>query len=351
MKKTIVDGKSLCLDRKTGIVRVHIEILKRLDRLVKPDQIEILIPNNLTCQYRFKNIKVVKYGRSIHLIWRQFFFAIYVLKNKAVALNLSNSAPLLCPGVVCIHDINAVENPRNYSASLLSRVLNLEKWSKKIICKRSKVLFCPSEFTKSELLREFHCKNEKIRVINFGWQHYENIIPDNTCLNKYGVEKGSFYFSIGSLAKHKNFEWIINAAKMNKNCSFVIAGAADPKVFGYECTEDGLKGIKYVGYLTDEEAKAFMQNCKAFIFPSLYEGFGIPPLEALSVGTEVIASNIPVLREVLKGSVHYIDPYNANVDLDKKSRELLPASKNMVLGLYSWDKAAEQIWDLICEFS
>ena len=70
------------------------------------------------------------------------------------------------------------------------------------------------------------------------------------------------------------------------------------------------------GYITDGEIKYLMANCKAFIFPSFFEGFGIPPLEALSVGAKIIVSNTSCLPEIFGDSAYYIDPHNYNINLD-----------------------------------
>ncbi len=349
-RKVIIDGKSLCSNQITGIVRVHLEVIKRLDELVEPGQVELLIPEKCRCKQDFKNLKVVNYGKSLHIIWRQVFFAFYVMKHKGIALCMSNSAPIICPSIVCIHDINAVLNPDFYNTKPISKLLHLETISKFLICRNATKIFCPSNFTKKELLKRFRCKNPEIAVVNLGWEHYKEIEPNYAILDKYGLVKGTYYFSIGSLAPHKNFQWIIEAAKKNIDNTFVIAGGADPKVFGYEYTEEKLKGIKYVGYISDQESKALMDGCKAFLFPSLYEGFGIPPLEAMSVGANVIASDIPVLREVLGDAIHYIDPNDPNVNLDKILNTKLKEKREDVLNRYSWEKTARQIWNIILEY-
>ena len=78
-----------------------------------------------------------------------------------------------------------------------------------------------------------------------------------------------------------------------------------------------LDNVIYLGFVSDEEMKTLMANCKAFIHPALYEGFGITPMEAMSVGAELIISNAACLPEIYGKSAHYIDPHNSDVDLDK----------------------------------
>lgn len=90
----------------------------------------------------------------------------------------------------------------------------------------------------------------------------------------------------------------------------------------------------------------FMKKCKAFVFPSIYEGFGIPPLEALYFGSKVICSDRSCLPEIYKNYVIYINPYNYNINLDELVDMKVEDAKNL-LKLYSWDRSAEIILDII----
>ena len=109
------------------------------------------------------------------------------------------------------------------------------------------------------------------------------------------------------------------------------------------------ENVYMLGYITDEDACSLMKNCRAFIFPSLYEGFGLPPLEALALGADVIASNTTSLPEVLGRSVHYIDPNDYNVSLDKLLTETID-SPNEALSRFSWKKSSERLLGIIKEY-
>lgn len=92
-----------------------------------------------------------------------------------------------------------------------------------------------------------------------------------------------------------------------------------------------------------------MKHCKAFIFPSFYEGFGIPPLEAMSAGAPVIISDRASLPEVFGGSAHYVDPNNPAVNFDRILSENTEPAEN-VLKKYSWSKTAKRVLSVISEF-
>ena len=104
----------------------------------------------------------------------------------------------------------------------------------------------------------------------------------------------------------------------------------------------------YTGYASDQLAKTLMKFCKAFIFPSYYEGFGIPPLEALSLGAKVIVSNTASLPEIFGNSAYYISPDNADIDLNELISKPV-ADADEVLSKYSWEKSAKQLLDILKE--
>ena len=89
-----------------------------------------------------------------------------------------------------------------------------------------------------------------------------------------------------------------------------------------------------------------MQQCKAFIHPAIYEGFGIPPLEAMSCGASVIVSTATCLPEIYGKSAHYIDPLNYDVDLDALLAEPVAARED-VLGKFDWQREGEKLLELL----
>jgi glycosyltransferase involved in cell wall biosynthesis len=163
------------------------------------------------------------------------------------------------------------------------------------------------------------------------------------------VKKGEYYFSLGSLSKRKNVKWIIKYARKNPDSIFAISGVSLHTVKVNELNKGIPPNIILLGYLDDSKVKELMENCKAFILPSYYEGFGLTPLEALSCGAQIIIANAASLPEIYGNTAHYIDPFNTNVDLDALLNE--PVEKpDAILAKYSYDISARKVYNLIWEF-
>lgn len=346
MKKIVIDGKCLNSKRISGIERVYIEVLKRLDHLVEPGQVEILVPNTYDNLPVYQNIKIVKYGKPIKGLWRQLILPYYIWKHRAIGFHMNNTAPIIKPDVVCLYDINNIANPQFFAKSKIDTIFHSRYRIKAAICKNAKKIIVSSDFTKSELKKYFSCDLEKIETVYLGWQHYLNI-SDTDCLEKYGLKKNNYFFAMSNLAPTKNFKWVLDEAKKHPEEKFVIAGACKPEIFGDTYSPERLKAIKYLGYISDGEAKALMKNSKAFLYPSLYEGFGIPPLEALSTGTTVILSDIPCLKEVFGEYVYYIDPHITDYDLGRIIDNNQIKDPYELLQKYSWDKTASEMWGIV----
>ena len=198
-----------------------------------------------------------------------------------------------------------------------------------------------------EVQNYYHVPDNRIDIVSCGWEHMNTTTEDDSILNRLELNDGcEFFFSLGSKYKHKNFRWILEAARYNPKYKFVITGTG-----AFSNNENELKmvvpkNVIFTGYITNEEIKSLMIHCKALIQPSLYEGFGLPPLEALSVGASIVVSNKSCLPEIYKGVAHYIDPYNYNVDLDKLMDESVDNPK-IVLDEYTWERAAAQLLNVL----
>ncbi|GHU80157.1 hypothetical protein AGMMS49992_32920 [Clostridia bacterium] len=170
------------------------------------------------------------------------------------------------------------------------------------------------------------------------------IQEDNDTLKRYGLNTNDFYFCIGSRSPNKNIKWVIKLAQAMQNDIFVVAGANE-KIFSSENIDNHAKNVRFIGYTTDEETKALMSNCKAFLFPSIYEGFGMPPLEAMGSGcTSVYVSDIQVMHEIYSNFVSYIDLHVCSLPSVNAS-----TGNIALLEKYSWKSSAKILLDCFHE--
>lgn len=343
-KKIAINGQFLAR-RMTGQERFANEIVLELDKIVDKDTVELVVPVHAQNIPSLTNIKVVKYGNMKSHLWEQTNFAFYCIIRKALSLNLCSIVPLLKPGIVCIHDLSYKVNPQYFKTryAVLSRVWHIvHYWVGWLV---SPLIYTVSEYSKNQMIEIYNVKPEKIHVIANGWQHFLRINYDDTIFDKYPqLEKGKYFFTLGSLAPNKNIEWILKAAKFNPEYQFAIAGKASLEAYGKDYSESNLPNVHFLGFISDGNVKSLMRNCKAFILPSRYEGFGIPPLEAMSVGAKVIVSNVSCLPEIYRDSAHYIDPDKAEINLDELLNHPVGDSQE-VLKKYSFESSARSIWD------
>ena len=337
MKGVLINGKFLS-QRITGVQRYAIEIVNALDNMIFPGQLEIAVPPNAQNVPRYRNIRIKRVGHFKGILWEQISFAVYALRHKKAPLNLCNVSPLLCPGFVCIHDVKIRACPQYFSKSFIFwyRLLFLNAM------RRAYQVVTDSEFSKDEIKKYYGGFVDRICVIFCSWEHYERVGYDGGVLKKYQLSSDGFYFALGSMDPNKNLKWLANAAKKNQDSIFALAGSVNKTVFAEAGDFTCPPNVRFLGYVSDEEAKTLMRECRAFLFPSFYEGFGIPPLEALSAGAKrVVVSDIPVMHEIFSDAVSYIDPYGDNVDLTQIN-EISEEKRNEILDRYRWEESARE---------
>ena len=342
MKKVVINGKFLT-QRITGVQRYAREIVSQRDLITQVGQIEIAAPADTKDIPQYKSIKVVQVGKLKGQLWEHISLPVYAKKKNALLLNLCNVGPLCKPDIVCIHDVKINARPQDFSKKFLAWYNLLFKNT----AKKAKKIITVSEFSKSEIMKYYHVEENRIVVIPNAWQHYQKVGYDEQSLGKYSLEKGSYYFAMSSLEPNKNFKWIADAALENPEETFAVAGSINERVFQDGLGFDVPGNMKLLGYVSDKEAKTLMRDCKAFLFPSFYEGFGIPPIEAISAGArQVVVSDIPVMHELFGDGAVYVSPEKYDIDL-KSCMEEKSTVDTKVLDQYSWEKSARKLMEVL----
>ena len=341
--KYVINGKFLS-QKMTGVQRFAREIVRALDDTEWAKMYELAIPQNAQDDLGLKNIVVKKIGINKGILWEQLDFPLYLFVKGRIGINLGNVAPLIKPDCVCIHDMIVIKYPDWFSRvyCIWMRLLYFNTFH------RAKKLFTVSEFSRHEIQKYYPFYDKDIVVLSEGWQHMESLSYENEfeILKKFQLKKNEYMFSNYQLAPYKNFDWVIEVSKRNTDVLFVVTGWKN-KIVHKDFDVIIPQNVMMLGYVSDLELKVLLKNCKAFIFPSFYEGFGLPPIEALAMGVNVIVSDIPTTREILDDSVVYINPREYNVDLHRIEFPL-KENRQKVLEKYSWRKGAITLSNTLC---
>ena len=217
-----------------------------------------------------------------------------------------------------------------------------------------------SESVKAELVKEFSLDPARCVVTHAPPEDSYFVLSDNEVHNKYGIPTKKFIFFIGNLEPRKNLSVLVEAYRKLPNnikseYSLVLAGGKGWKTEKSRASIDKARAanenVIHIGYADQKDAAALFQKASLFVMPSIYEGFGMPILEAMAGGTPVVASDIPVLREAGGDAALYADPHDALDFRDKilsiltsesKARELnMKAKKQLVK--FSWEQNAKKI--------
>jgi glycosyltransferase involved in cell wall biosynthesis len=347
--KYVINGDFFCR-RLTGIERYAYEITLRLDKISKPDEIAIIVPNNAENVPEFSNLKLIRHKKNVksHLWWQMVTLQWFLITHREyTVIEFGNTALPFAPGIVFLHDIYCEFFPEDFTG-LRDNIIRLyNKWQYRLISKKAKKIGTVSQFTKNQIIQNFHISPDKITVIHSSWNHFRNIAADYSVFTDHpSLKQGNYFFSLGSLSKRKNIKWIIEYARKNPDSLFAISGVSLPTVKADELDNATPQNIILLGYLDDSKVKALMEKCKAFILPSYYEGFGLTPLEALSCGAPIIVANAASLPEIYGNTAHYIDPFNTDVDLDRLLQDSVE-KPDAILAQYSYDMAAEKVYNLV----
>lgn len=344
--KVIINGDFLAMEKSAGVGRYATEIIKELDKVPLTNQYECVMPTYAIKSIKLNNIKPVRIGNRPLLLWKNFDLPRYVNSNKGLLVDLTQAFPFGIKGITCVHDCMPELSNSSYKGFLGKTIRRgMKLLQRRNAIQKNKLVITVSENSKKDIIEIYKISPSKIVVIGNAWQHINEFGFDDSILEKYGLLENSYCFSLGSKVPHKNIEWVVAAARQNPNLKFVVSGENDycKEIEGF----GEIYNMIFTGYIPDEQIKSLMLHCKAFIYPSIYEGFGIPPMEALALGKPAIVSNSSCLPEIYQESVHYIDPHERDgIYIDKiLEDEVKPAE--LVLGRYSWKKSAEELEECI----
>lgn len=284
-----------------------------------------------------RNLAVVAPSDSFTLVspsgllksrWWSLGLPLYLLRNSFDLFHGTNyEVPFWsrCPTVVTIHDLSLLLHSGVHRDQLVGRA----RWRLPWMAKRASKIITPSNSIKTELCEAFGIHPDKVAVTPEAPRQVFKKRKDPELLRRLGIE-GDFILFVGTIEPRKNLRRLVEAFdRMLRNTSLraklVIAGGQGWMMddFVSFIKEKGLDDrVCLTGYLGDEDLCALYSTCAAFIYPSLYEGFGLPPLEAMACGAPVITSRTPALLETAGGAARLVDPNDVD-DMARAMTEML----------------------------
>lgn len=358
--KLSINGRFLS-QSLTGVQRYAAEIVKAMDRLLAsgeaPQQLldaewQILAPPNAQTLPGLRRITIKQVGSLQGHAWDQIDLARAAAGTRLVSL--ANSGPVLHRDhLVVIHDAQVFRRPDFFSW----RYLALHRTLGHLLA-RTATIATVSAFSRNELAEVLSLDPASIPVIANSAEHFATVAPDFSIIDKLHLAPHQFFLFVGSMTKNKNVETAIRAAERLGRAEFplVVVGGDNSKVFGGAAAESRA-GVVIAGRLKDEEIAALFSRATAFVFPSLYEGFGVPPLEAMFFACPVIASSADAVRETCDDAAVYFDPLDAD-ELSARMRERIalgrisPAEQEKQrqrLTTYSWAKSAAAMLEFLAK--
>ncbi len=286
-------------------------------------------------------------------LWQQFILPFHLKKHKVDVLWAPEQVCPLCvpaqTGVVTtVHDLAYLHFP----GSLTLSNLLVQKWSARWVLRKSNVVVTVSEFVRWELLNCYgrQCSPEKVIAIPNG-------APDWKIPASYSrFERKDFLFFAGNLEPRKNLPRLIKALEIlhvqGVDIPLHLAGPAgwrNRALFRNIEQSTVSSNVHLLGYLSEEDLRNQYLTCRALVYPSLYEGFGLPVLEALAMDCPIVTSKGTVMEEIAGNNAEYADPLNevslaqAIGRVIRKSRNGSLRSDKKIVRKYSWHKAAQRI--------
>lgn len=349
--KIYVNGNFL-RQPKTGVQRYGHELLHQFDQLLASEpafsshQIEVLSPPIPGFTPPWRKLTYAAFGSGHHHIWEQIELPLYV--RGAPLFSPSNLGPMFYTNqIITLHDASIYAVPNAYTFGFKTKY----KVVLHFLSRLALVLVTDSEFSKNEINAWLGVKDSKIRVIHLGGDHLRNVQTDYANWETLGLKKGQYFLLVGSRSQHKNTTLVYQVLEsIGYSGKLVHIGGSFSRVFNSQPQHTPTFEVIDPGYVSDGLLRALYANAKALIFPSLYEGFGFPPLEAMAEGCPVICSNAASLPEIIGSATLTFDPRN-QAELADQIRLLLAspvlADQLSQRGMensaqFTWEKTARQ---------
>jgi len=354
--RVLINGRFLTRP-VTGVERYATETLLALDELLVDERLnplglkfEVVTPSCQTRDLKVNHLRLSSTcGRRTGHLWEQLELS--KACRGQLLVNLCNTGPVFKSyQITAIHDAAVYSFPSNYSWKFRS-------WYKlmlPMLGRYSRRVVTVSEFSKSELQKHCAIKRSKVTVLSGAGDHMLRHEPDSSFLKHNGLQSNPFVLAVGSVKSSKNIDCLIEAMRrLNAPLSLVLVGGENLRVFSRIQTNPSQ--VISLRDVTDRQLRATYEAAECFVIPSLYEGFGLPAVEAMQLGCPVIASQIPSLVEVCRKGAIFCDPADPDSFANAIHRLVSDpklSAKRRALGIevssqFRWQKTAMKLLELI----
>ena len=324
MISVFINGRYLT-QTVTGVQRCAAETVKAINGLVMDGEyprsewtFTLLAPPSVQGLPELSALGGRSVGRTRGVFWEQVELPLH--SRHGLLLSFANMAPLATRRqCVIIHDASVFAVPETYRPAF-------RLWYQFLLPRlgrRADRILTVSRFSQQELVRRARIPEHKLAVVPPAGEHILSRPADSGVFERHHIGSRPYVLAVGSTAAHKNFDRIALAVSLIPRDDFdlVVAGGSNAGVFAAQSRGPSPR-VRHLGYVDDGELRALYERALCLVYPSLYEGFGLPPLEAMVCGCPVIVSNVASLPEVCGDAALYCDPYDPR-DIAARISEVL----------------------------
>lgn len=361
-----IDANEANVENRVGISEFAYQILVKLYNIRKEGKnnhyYQILLKSDPqaflpqeTSWWQYKKIGPKK-------LWTQIGLPFYLYTNKRksdVILTLTHYAPRKSPipTIVSVMDLSFLHYPETFNKNDLYQ---LTRWTKYSV-EKAKAVITISQSSKNDIIKYYRVPKDRIKVVHLGLKEL-SMNTSNSDLSDFGISKKIILY-VGTLQPRKNISRLIEAYsllpdKIKSEHQLVIVGKKgwmyqqilkSPEKYGVT------KDVLFLDYVSDQDLPLFYKKAEIFVLPSLYEGFGLPILEAMKYGCPVVTSNVSSMPEAGGDSALYFDPEDTkdmsskieSVLTDKKLRDDMIEKGYQHIKKFTWEKAAEEVLEVV----
>jgi len=360
-----IDGNEANVSTKVGISEFAYQLVTHLAELVQREsdiKLEVYLKESPNSDLPSKKNNVIYSVVGPKKMWTQFGLPLNLFLDfprPDVFFSPTHYAPRFapCPSVVSVMDLSYLFFPEMFRKNDLYQLTNWTAYS----VQQAKVVITISESSKNDIIEKYGKKPDQVRVIYPGIKSFSMKEKDwKDVVKAYNIPENYVLF-VGTLQPRKNIQKLIEAVSLLKKQDDLHVIVVGKKGWLYEEILSApekwgvAERVHFLDFVTDEDLPHLYKNAQCFVLPSLYEGFGLPVLEAMQYGCPVITSNVSSLPEAGGDAALYCDPNSAQdiadkieqVITDKKLRESMIEKGYAQVKKFSWEKAAREVVSIL----